>query len=215
MRYDLDFRYKLALAPHALTTITIALFALESAVADARNAGLDPDADPAVRLIARHLAAVSSASSTQQERSHETDEALRRACRQRIAEIGRKPVLVALARAGTSFLPSRKSLFEREATRALRHIASVLALPREACRIDSHAPLSAGAEVSLTSPALFVRIASERARPGAEILYRRTDASPARGRTADIGLAANLDALAYRIGAQLGLLPPASNAAVH
>ena len=56
MTYDLDFRYRRALAPEGLTCFATCLLALNDAVADAKRAGLDFSEDPAVRLFSRRLA---------------------------------------------------------------------------------------------------------------------------------------------------------------
>ena len=56
MIYDVPFRHQQALNPSGLPTITTTLRAIEKAVEDCRNAGVDPDSDPAVVLLARHMA---------------------------------------------------------------------------------------------------------------------------------------------------------------
>ena len=60
MNYDLDFRYRRALQPEGLSTVMTAIKAVEDAIQDARNAGLDPERDPAVTLLARHVGRIAS-----------------------------------------------------------------------------------------------------------------------------------------------------------
>lgn len=60
MNFDTVHRHQQALDPSALTTIRTTLHAIEQGISDCRNAGVDPDTDPAVVLLARHLAVVSS-----------------------------------------------------------------------------------------------------------------------------------------------------------
>lgn len=60
MTYDLDFRYRRALQPDGLSTVLTAIRAVEDAIQDARNAGFDPERDPAVTLLARHVGRVAS-----------------------------------------------------------------------------------------------------------------------------------------------------------
>jgi hypothetical protein len=52
MIYDVPFRHQQALDPSALTTVVATLHAIGKAVDDCRNAGVDPNSDPAVVLLA-------------------------------------------------------------------------------------------------------------------------------------------------------------------
>jgi hypothetical protein len=90
MSYDVAFRYQQALDPSALSTILTALHGLTAAVTDCRNAGLDPECDPAVILLGRHLAGVCIARGE--------GAALRQACMARIGEGAH----IALTRPSTS-----------------------------------------------------------------------------------------------------------------
>ncbi|EJU09316.1 hypothetical protein LH128_15771, partial [Sphingomonas sp. LH128] len=58
MTYDVPFRHMQAIDPSSLTTVTATLHALNRAMEDCRIAGVDPDHDPAIALLARHFAAV-------------------------------------------------------------------------------------------------------------------------------------------------------------
>ena len=58
MPYDVAFRHQQALDPSALVTIGASLHAITRAIDDCRNAGIAFETDPAVILLARHLARV-------------------------------------------------------------------------------------------------------------------------------------------------------------
>lgn len=60
MSYDIAFRHQQALDTSALTTLLGALHGLQAAIEDTRRAGKQPDSDPAVILLARHLGAIAN-----------------------------------------------------------------------------------------------------------------------------------------------------------
>ena len=60
MPYDVAFRHQQALDPSALVTIGASLHAITRAIDDCRNAGIAFETDPAVILLARHLASVTA-----------------------------------------------------------------------------------------------------------------------------------------------------------
>ena len=100
MNFDTAHRHQQALDPSALTTIRTTLHAIEQGIIDCRNAGVDPDTDPAVVLLARHLAIVSS--------NRASDAVLGAACRHRLDEIRRFPALRGAARPGAGAVSARQ-----------------------------------------------------------------------------------------------------------
>ena len=94
--YDIAFRFQQALDPSALITLPTALHALNAAIADCRNAGRPHESDPAVILLARHLGDIAS-------HIERPNVELRRACMDAIADLRRKPALIALAHKGVAY----------------------------------------------------------------------------------------------------------------
>lgn len=80
MRLDTLYRHQQALDPSALTIIAGAAHAVSAAIADCHAAGLNPDIDAAVILLARHLGRIAAVVPL-------GDEALRRCCVDAIATI--------------------------------------------------------------------------------------------------------------------------------
>lgn len=128
MTYDLDFRYARALQPEGLSILATAFQAVADAIKDARNAGLDPERDPGVILLARHLGRLASPQDPADR--HPEDSSLRRQCLDRIADLKAKPAIIALVRGGVDYDPEAKRAFRREASRALRQIACELGMFR-------------------------------------------------------------------------------------
>ncbi|WP_339348606.1 hypothetical protein [uncultured Sphingomonas sp.] len=92
MRHDTLYRHQQALDPSALTIIVAGVHAVVAAIDDCRNADRDPDTDPAIILLARHLGRIAEALPV-------GDDALRRQCAERVAIIrgqqsgpGRSPI---------------------------------------------------------------------------------------------------------------------------
>lgn len=81
MPYDVALRHQQALDPSALTIIVAGVHAVVAAIDDCRNADRDPDTDPAIILLARHLGRIA-------ETLPIGDDVLRRMCAERIAIIG-------------------------------------------------------------------------------------------------------------------------------
>ena len=94
MPYDVAFRHQQALDPSALVTIGASLHAITRAIDDCRNAGIAFETDPAVILLARHLASVTARQSE--------DALLKRRCMDRIAELRQHPALLTLAVRGVA-----------------------------------------------------------------------------------------------------------------
>lgn len=206
MTYDIDFRFRRALAPEGLSVITTASGAVEDAIRDARSAGVDPERDPAVALLGRHLGRI--ASGLPAEVRHLEDLDLRRACVARIAELEDRPALVTLARRGVGYDPEAKRVFLREAGRQLRRVASAFG-DHATARIN-HSRCVRGAEVSLETPSIWINIQSDRPTPGREITYRRNDQRGTRDATADIRAIIDADAFARRLAREFSItLAPA------
>lgn len=120
MIYDVPFRHQQALDPSALSNITTTLRAIEKALHDCRNAGVDPNSDPAVVLLARHMATVST--------NRARRDVLRQACTRRLGELKRFPTLLALAIRGVEYDAGAKERFHIDATDAMNALAVALPL---------------------------------------------------------------------------------------
>ncbi|MCB8829776.1 hypothetical protein LJD47_32670, partial [Escherichia coli] len=103
MPYDVAFRHQQALDPSALVTIGASLHAITRAIDDCRNAGIAFETDPAVILLARHLASVTARQSE--------DALLKRRCMDRIAELRQHPALLTLAVRGVAHDAAAKDRF--------------------------------------------------------------------------------------------------------
>ena len=167
MIYDIPLRHQQALDPSALTTIQTTLHAIEQAIGDCRNAGVQPDTDPAVVLLARHLAVVST--------NRAPDEVLRSACLRRIEGLRRFPTLLALAIGGVEYEPVAKARFHLDGRKAMRALADALELAQDDYVVSSREgePSSAG-EVSLLTPDFAVSLTIGGVRQGREVLYQAT-----------------------------------------
>jgi hypothetical protein len=202
MTYDIDFRFRLALSPEALTTVQTTMHALGNAIGDARNAGCDPEADPAVRLLSRHLGRVAHGLST--EARHPEDSDLRRACLDRIGALVREPALVVLARRGIGNDEVACRVFRREAGVLLRALAAEFGSSAVA-KLEKGPTCLGHAVLTLVTPLLFVRVTTDLPRPGCEIEYRRNDFACAHSRTADIAELLDPPKLARRIARELDI----------
>ena len=207
--YDLAFRYARALQPEGLSILATAVQAVEDAIQDARNAGLDPERDPSVILLARHLGRLATSGDGTSIRPD--DAALRRQCLERIAELKAKPAIIALVRRGADYDPGAKRAFRREASRALRQIAYEIGITRDQCAVqwfpDHGGPPG---DVTLGSDKLHLRITTDAFRRGREITYRRSrslhDEFGGPIHHADIGCFADIPRFALRIKRDLGLV---------
>lgn len=174
MNYDLDFRYRRALQPDGLRTIQHATTAVADAITDARNAGVNPDNDPAIVLLARHLGRL--AQGLDPETLHDEDTFLRRQCLNRIAELKAKPALLAIARRGVDYDPQSKTAFHNEAKRALRALANHLGLAPDSYNLRSNkAGPAVSGEVTLHTETLYVQVSLARFSAGREVMFRRCE----------------------------------------
>lgn len=210
MTYDLDFRYRRALQPEGLSTVLTAIKAVEDAIQDARNAGLDPERDPAVTLLARHVGRLATPCALD---DRSVDQPLRAACLERIADLKSKPAIVALVRRGVDFDPEGKRAFRREAGRALRQIANEIGLSSDHYTIHHDSDyFGAAGDVTLACGSLHIRITATRLKAGREISYRtarnRYDELGGPLHHADIGRLANLERFARQIAADLKIVAP-------
>ncbi|SFP41416.1 hypothetical protein [Sphingomonas rubra] len=205
MTYDVGYRFAQALDPSGLDTIAACLHAIQAAAKDCRNAGKPFETDPAVVLLAQHLAAVARAKMPDRA-------ALRSLCGQAVAEIARTPLLTVLAARGVDHDADAKRTFHTEARRALRRLAEALQLASGTyeIRVCAGGPAVSG-EVILHGDELYVQVSIGGFGRG-EILLRRC-----RGRSDYVGernhwarMAELVDpaTLAARIARELGLAMP-------
>ena len=203
MTYDIDYRFRLALQPDALTTLTTTLAAIDVASVDARNAGLDPEADPAIVILARRVGRIASGAPLAAD--HE-DAALRQACQARIDILADKPTFVVIARRGIGHDLAARDQFVREATTQLRKLASAFD-PNAQTTIRTTADFADRVEIVAETDTLFVRVTTDLPRPGCEIDYRRNDRAQARSRTVDITALLDPDRFARDIRRTLDMAP--------
>ncbi|TAJ74142.1 MAG: hypothetical protein EPO45_17235 [Sphingobium sp.] len=206
MSYDIAFRFQQALDPAALTTLPTALHALKAAIADCRNAGLPHESDPAVILLARHLGAIAT-------QSEPPDVELRRACMDAIAELKRKPALIALAHKGVAHDEPAKKLFHREGRKALKRLAGALKLPQGEYDLRSiMAGPAVSGEVILHGAEVYVQLSLGAMGPGRGVMFRkvagRKDYSGERNHFASVQDLMSPDTLAARIRRELHLSEP-------
>ncbi|SNS68720.1 hypothetical protein SAMN06295912_11282 [Sphingomonas laterariae] len=167
MSYDIPFRYQQALDPSALITLPNALHALNAAIEDCRNAGRPHDSDPAVILLARHLGTL--ASQIQRPNSE-----LRVACMEAIADLRRKPALIALANKGVAYDERAKKLFHADGRKALRALADALGLADDGYTITSQRGGAAiSGDVMLHADHLYVRLSLDGMGAGREVMFRK------------------------------------------
>ncbi len=205
MTYDTHFRHAQALDPSGLDTIAACLHAIQAAAKDCRNAGLPFESDPAVVLLARHLGSVAA-------RTFPDGQALRGLCAEALAEVRRKPMLVALARRGVTYDADAKRAFHAEARKALRLLADALGLAAGSfdLRICAGGPAVAG-EVILHADRLYVQV-SVGSFGGHDVMFRRcrdrSDFCGKRNHWARIEELLDPALLAARIARELGIEVP-------
>lgn len=186
--YDNTFRFRRALEPGGLTVLATAAAALVDAINDARNAGQDPEHDPAVHLLARHLGRLSFGASSDTETE---DAGLRSACLQRIAAQKQDCTLTSIVRRGQHHDPVARRAFIEAATARLRDFAFELGLDRSSYDLVKHTRHHNRASVELHSESLFVEINFVAHFETREVSFRRartrTDSLGGRTYHADIG----------------------------
>lgn len=205
MSYDIPFRYQQALDPSALITVPNALHALNAAIDDCRNAGRAHESDPAVILLARHLGTLAS----QIERPNSE---LRRACMESIADLRRKPALIALAHKGVAYDERAKRLFHSDGRKALRTLADALDLAEGSYGITSQrGGVAIAGDVTLHADHIYVQLSL--GGMGAGVMFRkvadRRDFVGERNHWASVHDLVRPERLAARIRRDLHLREPA------
>ncbi len=210
MTFDVATRHQLALDPSELTSISVTLVAMMRAIEDCRNAGVAPDSDPAVVLLARHMATISS--------NRAPRSVLQEACRRKLADIARFPALVALAARGVEYDSIAKDRFHTEGRAALSAFAAALGFASghfKLMTIIGDRSNSGCLRLETAHFALHLRIGgSYRHR---EVLYRamRNGREIAPDHHAPIGALLKPQIFAERLRADIGALLPAVIAPGH
>ncbi|MGB3472086.1 MAG: hypothetical protein WBA51_14805 [Erythrobacter sp.] len=183
-RLDLPFRFQRALEPDGLSIVQTCSAALADALAEARYAGYNPETDPAVLLLGRHLGRIAAGQSADSVRPE--DAALREACKIRIAELRASPMLVPLVRKGLNQNPDRIRLYQYSARDALQSLARTLCLGQADYEIrrDRHFT-SDNPAITLFAEDFSVTIDPCRLNPGRELAWVRANgrAGPWAGRS--------------------------------
>lgn len=206
-RYDLPFRFERALQPDALRVVATCTIAVNDAIADATNAGLDPERDPAVLLLARHLGRV--AAGQDPEALHDEDRDLRTLCRSRIAALRSADVLIPLVRRGFAHDAHLTKVYRSAARDRLRAVAHALDLEAADYELRTRSDQGAVPILDLQADHFRVTIAPERLMPGREVRWLRT--ATRRGgwegsaTTGEIGLLADIGQFARTLRRTLHL----------
>jgi hypothetical protein len=199
MIYDVPFRHQQALDPSALTTVTATLHAIGKALKDCRNAGVSPDSDPAVVLLTRHMATVSS--------NHADAEVLRAACHRRLQELQRFPTLLALAIRGVEYDVVAKNRFHEDGRAAMLQLAIALGLAPETytvCNFEGTPDQSGNVLLAAADIAVMVQIGGRH--EGREVSYRAvSEGHQQPNRFASIRDLLKPDRFADRLCRELGL----------
>lgn len=164
MIYDVPFRHQQALDPSSLTTIATTLHALTRGIEDCRNAGVDPECDPAIALLARHFAMVSANAAP--------ETALRSACIHRIDELERFPALLALSLRGVAHDRAAKERFHSDGRKMMRRLAKALLIAEGDYKVTSHPgdPAIAG-DIVLSTADFEVSMSIGSLHEGCEVRY--------------------------------------------
>ena len=205
MPHDVAYRYRTALDPSAITTISVGLHMVTKAIEDCRRAGLPSDEDPAVLLLTQHLSKLAS-------RRVNDRSSLRVRCMQAISEIEASPSLRAIAAAGVAGCPEAKAAFHREAKAALTRFAKAFGYkPSDYDLRTNMGGTAAGGDTVLHSDNLYLQVTPECCGPS-ELMFRRCqDRSDYHGMSNKWARLAELDnptRLADRIRRELGFPPP-------
>ena len=173
------FHYRRALAPQGLRTIATVNAAIQEAIANAVNLGIDPASCPAIGLLMRHQLRIANNSDI--DITYPEDAHLRAACETIIADIETRPMLSALHQVARLSDESRNHLI-REAKAQLRDLARCFALTASDydLRVAAHPGITP--EITLHTDCLYIRVAQPFV-PGNDVLYRKV-----RSRTDYIGL---------------------------
>jgi len=201
--YDVPIRYEQALDPSALTNIRTTLHAMEKALEDCRNAGVCPDTDPAVVLLARHMATVST--------NRRDDDTLRFACKRRLDDLRHFPTILALALRGVAFDAVAKDRFHADGQSAMHSLARAMALPEGSYEVRSWlGDISVSGTVFLVADDFVVALSVGGIREGRELTYRAVRGGVRHGQDhyAQILLLVRPERFAARLRRDLNLGPP-------
>ena len=172
--YDLAFRFERALQPDALRVVTTCARAVNEAMDDARLAGLDPETDPAVLLLARHMGRIAAGGDP--EARHLEDAVLRASCTERIQRLRSADVLVPLVRRGVGYDPHLIRVYKDAARTRLRALAHELGFYGDTYDLRS---LAAGSAVvprfELATDRFRLQLDPDRMMPGREVTYMRAE----------------------------------------
>lgn len=210
MPYDIALRFNQALDPSACTTLTASLHVLNAAITDCRNAGKPHEQDPAVLLLARHLGEVAGSRIPNVMQ-------LRRACMDEIAELRRRPALIAIAAKGIYHDEPAKKQFHADGRRAMNRLAEALRLADGSYDIRSNLGGSAvSGETMLHGDELYVQLSLGCMGPDREVMFRRCEGrNDYRGDAnhwASVHELMNPDRFAERLVRELHLTVPATPA---
>ncbi|GLI98193.1 hypothetical protein [Sphingobium sp. BS19] len=209
MSYDIAARFQQALDPSALNTIPACLHALIAAIEDCRNAGKPQDVDPAVLLLARHLGTIA-------EDTGAPSIQLRHDCMDAVADLRRRPALIALANKGVGYDAPAKKLFHADGRKALKRLADALGLPCESYTIrSSPGGIAVSGEILLHGAEVYVQLSLGCLGPGHEVLFRRVagraDHIGERNHWASVNELVQPDRFAAHIRRELHLTAPAAD----
>ncbi|MGI9376023.1 MAG: hypothetical protein ACR2PC_08020 [Tsuneonella suprasediminis] len=166
MSYDIAFRIQQALDPSALVTVAAGLNVLVRAIDECQRIRADPESDPAVLLLARHLGNVAAENGPSQ-----SD--LRRACIEAVGAVERTPLLVTLAQRGVSYDSDAKAAFHAEARKAMKRLAKALGLERNEIQVRSNmAGIACSGEIILHSAHVYIQLDLGCMGPGHEVMFR-------------------------------------------
>lgn len=175
MIYDVPFRHQQALDPSALTNVLTTLHALNKGVEDCRNAGVDPNSDPAITLLVRHMSHIASNTAA--------EPVLRSACERRVEELRRFPALLALSIRGVEYDQAAKERFHVDGRKAMRNLAAALGLTESDFEVTSRpGDPSISGDVILRSADLEVAISIGALHEGHEVRYLARHGAAARDR---------------------------------
>ena len=206
-RYDLPFRFERALQPDALRIVATCTMAVNDAIADSTAAGFDPNDDPAVILLARHLGRV--AGGQDPETTHDEDADLRKLCETRIAALRSADLLIPLVRRGFAYDTHLTRIYKGAGRDRFRTLAHKLGLSATDYDLRTLTHLTVVPSIELQADHFRLTLAPDRLMPGHELRWLRT--ADRRGgwegaaTSGDIGLLADLDQFARTLRRTLHL----------
>ena len=205
MPHDVAYRYRTALDPSAITTITAGLHMVTKAIEDCQRAGMPSDQDPAVLLLTQHLGKLASSLAT-------NGSNLRVRCMQAIGAIEASPSLRAIAASGVAGCPDAKAAFHSEARTALKRFAEAFGYgPYDYELRTIMGGYAVGGDTVFHSDDLYVQVSPDCCGPS-ELMFRRCrNRSDHHGMSNNWASLAELDTpqrLADRIRRELGFPQP-------